>query len=263
MTQKIISIKKRVNEIANRAFVTRDANFDISNKYPSKYLPEVQGNFPGSLEKQFIPNNPELWELDNYEKFLEVRRQSITDMINSFLAGLLEKSSAADSVVEKDWAEMIDGGENNYVEFKSTLRWDMREERVNKDLEKVIAKTISAFMNSEGGTLFIGVDDEGKILGLQNDYKTFGQKQDRDGFLLALTNIINKFLGKETHQYISSRVLQIQGIDMGVVEVSNSAFPVYVKSGQNEEFYIRASASSQPMGIREATDYINVHWTNG
>lgn len=255
--------KKKVNEIANRAFVTRDANFDISNRYPSEYLSDVQDKFPGSLEKQFIPNNPDLWELEKYEKFLEVRRQLITDEMNAFLTDLLEKSNSTDLTAQRDWREIIDGGENDYVEFKSTLRWDMREERVNKRLEQVIAKTISAFLNSEGGTLFIGVNDDGEVIGLDNDYKTLDKKQDRDGFLLALTNTINNYLGRDTHQYITSRVLEIEGKDVGVIEVSNSAFPVYVQSNQGDEFYIRASASSQPMGIREATDYISTHWANG
>ena len=42
--------------------------------------------FPGSL-KQFIPNNPDLWELEKYEKFFEVR-QLITNEMNAFLTDL-------------------------------------------------------------------------------------------------------------------------------------------------------------------------------
>lgn len=39
-----------------------------------------------------------------------------------------------------------------------------------KSLKKIfISKTVAKFMNSERGTLFIGVDDDGNIIGLEND----------------------------------------------------------------------------------------------
>jgi predicted HTH transcriptional regulator len=44
-------------------------------------------------------------------------------------------------------------------------------------LEKVISKTIAAFMNSEGDTLFIGVDDDdGNVVGLENDFQLLKKK---------------------------------------------------------------------------------------
>ena len=65
--------------------------------------------------------------------------------------------------------ELVLIGENEKLELKSTLRYDIRENTVNKKLEFVIAKTISAFLNSEGGILIIGVDDDGNALGLDKD----------------------------------------------------------------------------------------------
>jgi hypothetical protein len=48
-------------------------------------------------------------------------------------------------------------------------------------MEKIIAKTVSAFMNAEGGTLYSSVDDENNVIGLQEDYQTL-KKQNSDGF---------------------------------------------------------------------------------
>lgn len=62
-------------------------------------------------------------------------------------------------------------GDNNKIEFKSTLCWDLREEKVNSKLEEVV-KSIAAYSNGEGTTLFIGVDDEGNILGQEYDFKS-------------------------------------------------------------------------------------------
>ena len=89
-----------------------------------------------------------------------------------------------------DWKVIIDKGENDLVEFKSSLWWDYRQEKINKTLEIVIVKTISAFLNTAGGMLFIGLDDEGTILGLDKDYCRMS-KNNSDGFLLTLTNLIN------------------------------------------------------------------------
>ena len=117
-------------------------------------------------------------------------------------------------------------------------------------------------MNSGGGKLFIGVDDEGKILGIEKDYDTLRNKN-KDGFFLQLTQVINQYLGKEFNQYASAKVININGKDVCVVNVTSSAMPVYVKSaGKPEDFYIRANASSQPMSIREANDYIRTNWEN-
>jgi len=67
-------------------------------------------------------------------------------------------------------SEILKQDENRFLEFKSSLRWDYRQEKLNPILEDVIIKTVAAFGNSDGGILLIGVDDDKNILGLQNDY---------------------------------------------------------------------------------------------
>jgi len=248
--------KKKVNEIANRAFITRDADYEISDKKPCDHLPEVEKKYPGALEQQFIPMDSSLWIVEKYDDFLEERRKLIADGINTFLRKLQKPGGG-----EKNWKEIILRGENNFVEFKSSMRWDYRENRVNKTLEHVIAKTISGFLNTEGGTLFIGVEDDGNICGIEKDYSTF-KKQNRDGFLLCFDEIVNNYLGKEFHQYILGKIETIAGKDVFIVEVSQSGTPVYVSHDGKKEFYIRASASTQPMGIKEALEYIISHWNN-
>lgn len=255
--------QKKVNEIANRAFITRDTNYQISNKPPIDYLSAITDKYPDILKKHLIPEEKSLWTVENYEKFLEVRRGLIAARINEFLQML--KSSAkseADSVVSVDWLELIEKGENNFIEFKSSIRWDYKQSVVNKELEHVIAKTISAFMNTEGGKLIIGVDDDGNILGLDNDFKTLGNKQNIDGFLLQIDSIVNSYLGKEFHEYINVVIENLSGRDICIIDISDSSQPVFVQNQGKDEFFIRASASSQPLSMREATDYIAVHWAD-
>jgi hypothetical protein len=249
--------KQKVNEIANRAFITRDTNFEISDENPSEYLKKVSEKFPEALKQQMIPSDQSLWSVEMYNDFLVARRRMIADTINLFLETL--KGKEVEEATNYD--EVISGGENDYVEFKSSLRWDFVQGNVNKLMEHIIAKTISAFMNAEGGKLLIGVSDNGEIVGIEKDYETLKNKN-KDGFLLQLTQVINQYLGKEFNQYVSIKIVQLQDKDVAVVDVTNSAMPIFLKNSDKEEFYIRASASSQPMSIREANEYIRTHWEN-
>ena len=74
---------------------------------------------------------------------------------------------------EAEILSLICKGESETLEFKSSLRWDMKNSKKDIKLEEVIIKTIAAFNNSEGGILLIGVGDDGSILGLDSDYSTF------------------------------------------------------------------------------------------
>ena len=60
-------------------------------------------------------------------------------------------------------------GESASLEFKSTFRWDLREGHINRSLENVVMKTLAGYMNSQGGTLLIGLSDDGGIVGPEND----------------------------------------------------------------------------------------------
>jgi len=254
--------KKKVNEIANRAFITRDTNFELSDKPPAKYLPEISSKYPGNLEKQYIPTNEELWEIEKYEAFLEKRRELIAKGINTLLGDLKNRTEPSkEPEPEEDWLGIINKGENDYVEFKSSSRWDYNLNQVNKKLEYVIVKTLAAFINTEGGRLFIGVDDDKTLLGIENDYATLGKKQDQDGFLLNLTNVINTYLGKEFHQNITVKIKTINNKDICCIEITPRNGPAFLKNKDgSEEFFIRASASTQPMGVRETNEYINSRW---
>lgn len=169
------------------------------------------------------------------------------------------KKRQIDQMDESTWKSIIAKGENDRTEFKSSMRWDYRQEKPNKVLEKVIAKTVSAFLNSEGGRLFIGVDDDGNILGLDKDYSCIS-KANSDGFLLSLTNLINNQLGKSFHRFLNIRIVSIDNKDVCVINIEASDKPVFLGNQPNEEFFIRASASSQPLGMRETYNYIQSHW---
>jgi len=163
------------------------------------------------------------------------------------------------SIIDNKIRKIIVQGENDQVEFKSSLRWDYNKNELNKFLELPIMKTISAFLNSEGGILLIGVDDSGKIIGIEQDYPTL-KKQDADGFIQFLVQMINTRIGKEYNENISAHIKNVKNNDVCIVSVNASKVPVFVKYDNKEEFYIRASATSQSLNVREATEYIRMHF---
>jgi hypothetical protein len=150
-------------------------------------------------------------------------------------------------------------GESNMVEFKSSLRFDYVENKINKELEYVIAKTISAFLNASGGTLLIGVDDSGKVLGLEADYETL-KKKNSDGFIVYLTQIINYYLGKNTHRYLNITIESLQDKEICLIQILPAKKPTYVNHNERQEFFVRITSSVQPMDVRDAHDYIVNHW---
>jgi len=244
--------KKRVNEIANRVPLTKSGNLDIFNDAPEEYLPKVQEKNPGALEKLFVPQNKSLWKVENYEEFLDKRRELIVGEINKFMNSLLTEQGAS----EFSTKELIKEEEGERLEFKSSLRYDFRREQVNKELEKAVAKTVSGFMNSNGGILLIGVNDNGEVEGLQKDYNTL-RKSNRDGFELQLTQVLEKYIGKGNLHKFSTTFEEVNGKDVCKIVVDSSSKPVYLEAEDEDEFYVRQGNSTRPYTMSEAQEYID------
>ena len=249
----------RVNEIANLAFLTKEANLKATDNLPSIYLPHVLGKYPSALKTQFVPENPQLWEIQNYDAFLEERRRLISEGINKFMEDLLKSGTHIEAGI-KSLADIIRAGESSRVEFKSSLRWDHKLSQVNKALELVVLKTIAGLLNTNGGTLLIGIDDSRQIIGIEDDYKTL-QKPDRDGYELHLTQLISSYIGKERCLNVSISYHDSDGRDICMVQVEPSPKPAYVKEGQESKLYIRTGNQTQPLDIQESIEYIKEHWS--
>ena len=116
-------------EITNRAVLTEIANRNKSNDMAEQYLTEISDEFPDALKLQCVPEDRELWKLENFEVFLENRRVQLALELNKFLNDITETS---EDEVDMDLIEMIEAGENSEVEFKTTLRYDVKQKVTNK-----------------------------------------------------------------------------------------------------------------------------------
>jgi hypothetical protein len=247
------------NSLVNITLVGADLNKrKIRAKAPSIYiqdfLDENEG-LPTSLKSHLINDLDDFGIMsDDYLVFLEKRANAIFNELKIRIKLKHKENKKQDEV-----KELILGGENEKFEMKSTLRFDLRKNIINKKLEHTISKTISAFLNTDGGTLIIGVDDEGNILGLEKDFKTLS-KQDADGFELHFRQIIKKYLGKNFEKHIKIKFPKVDDKEICLVKILKSGKPVFVKYEGNEEFFVRNGNASIPKGRQEQSEYEKLHW---
>lgn len=142
-------------------------------------------------------------------------------------------------------------GENESLEFKSTLRWNFKANKPGKEIELAALKTIAAFMNSEGGSLIIGLGDDGSILGIEAD-----RFPNEDKFLLHFNNLIKQHIGLEFSKYISFCIIRIEDKSIFVVDCRKSELPVYVKHGEDEDFYVRVGPGTRKLPMSAAMQYL-------
>ncbi|WP_035094591.1 AlbA family DNA-binding domain-containing protein [Aquimarina megaterium] len=162
---------------------------------------------------------------------------------------------AQQRLLVRDIEELIESGENERVEFKSSIRYDYYRKATNRDLERVIAKTITGFMNAKGGKLIIGVDDDGNVLGLEKDFKTLKHKN-RDGYERELFRIISTQLGHEACFSNHISFYKLNGEDVCVIDIEPSEKPIYVSDTENTTFYVRTGNATYPLTVKEAVNYL-------
>lgn len=245
-------------ELTNRAILTQVANLSKSAADAAVYLNAVKEQFPNALELQCIPPDPTLWQIEKYEEFLEARRKLLAEHLNHWLGRITAtEESAAPATLE----DLIAEGESDALEFKSSLRWDSKQGDINKKLEDVVVKAVSAFANSQGGSLLIGVDDDGEVIGIEHDYISLGDA-DRDKFELHLRNLLNQQFGTSfVSQRIAIKFHIMDEKDVCQVEIQAAKEPLIVsvtdKNGQKiEKLYVRSGNSSQELQLSQMSAYI-------
>ena len=247
--------RQAVNEIANRAFLTAATNLEISSKPPDKYLAKVEKAYPGALTSQFVPIDPNLWAIDRYRDFLAARRELIARKINEFMKSLV---SETEPPRHRPIGELIKLGESYGLEFKSTLQWDAMQGRQNTDLRLSCLKTIAAFLNSQGGTLAIGVEGDGNISGLDSDLKILSGSTDK--FEQLLTRLISDFIGTSVSPLYRVRFENVNKKKVCVVDVDRSSEPVFVKTEKGKQFFVRVGNTTRALDHEEMLRYTETNW---
>ena len=150
----------------------------------------------------------------------------------------------------------INSGENTQLEFKSTLRWNLHTKKVEPKIENQCLKTVAAYLNSHGGILLIGIDDDGNAIGLSNDVFS-----NEDKMLLHWNSLIKSHLGLEFAHRIKSIFLDLDGKRVLVIQTLRSDTPVFFRRGNDEVFYVRMGNTTHQLKPSEVVAYINQHMT--
>lgn len=255
------------NQIANMAFVDWPDNAAIGKQAPSSYWPAFATRLsPERLKRHMYWHAlPHGWEQLDYDSFLEKRRRKIADVIRAGF-GTLSLAGRDDGVdaPARSTPDLIAAGESVNVEFKSTSRWNVRANQVDKRLEHVIVKTIAGFMNAEGGTLLVGVVDDGSVLGLEADYATLGSKGNRDGYELFLTQLLETNLSGTVGRLVQVTFEAIDGKDVCRIGVAASARAVFARpldGKEHSEFWARIGNSTRQLVGTDMVEYQQDHWT--
>ncbi|WP_320129359.1 RNA-binding domain-containing protein [uncultured Sphaerochaeta sp.] len=163
------------------------------------------------------------------------------------LADALDLLSDADRVRSK-----IREGESKNIEFKETLSIDVAKETKEKYIETSSLKTIVAFLNTDGGTLLIGVSDYGEIRGLDHEIDTFHKNKDK--FLLHWKNLLKERIGQNYYTYINWQIVVID--DKMVLEVICKASDIACYL-DNNEFYVRTNPATDKLEGPRLVEYVN------
>ena len=144
------------------------------------------------------------------------------------------------------------GGESERTEYKSTLRTNLQTGEKDPRMEKAVLKTLVAFLNSRGGTLLIGVSDDGGVSGIDE-----GSFDNRDKLNLHMTNLIASQIGNEFIPYISFKLSDYE--DKGVMRIvcRKSDEPVFLKEGKQETFFVRSGPSSVELTGADLLNYVD------
>jgi hypothetical protein len=246
-----ISDTKKINQIANLASVEWPENLRISKRPPEDYVPALDGSLTGRHRENvyFWHALPQQWWGIEYEDFLVQRRELMSRVIEkawSLMTGGDDSHHEALASV----AEIISSGEADGVEFKSTMRTNLHTGHHDDKMQMSVLKTIAGFLNVEGGTLLIGVSDEGEILGIEKD-----GFPNEDKMALHLVNLVKDRIRELFLPYVHPRFEDMDGIRIMLIKCDRGPRAAFLKDGSILRFYVRAANSTAELQGDSITDY--------
>ena len=247
---------RQVNQIANFALVEWPDNGKISDQPPSAYAPTWHAALTpkGRTDMMRWHALPAEWWNMEYQDFLRERRSLMAKLVHDAyrkLLGDIEPEAAVKLSVQ----ELLSAGETDTVEYKSTLRTNLHTGGVDEKMSLAVLKTLAGFLNAKGGTLMIGVADDGKVVGLSAD--SFASE---DKMALHLVNLIRDRIGDLLLPYIHPHFDEQEGDRVMVVHCEAGPKAAFVKDGAAHRFYVRGANATAELSGNVVTDYVKVRF---
>ena len=244
--------QRETNQIANYALLEWEDNTKIGSRGPAEYGPSMLASLkPDEVVRQYRWHAlPDGWETMSYKAFLAARRERMARIISDAYRRLRADRGpeASDSM---DIGELIAGGEGVHVEFKSSLRVNLHTGEKDSKMELACLKTIAGFLNARGGTLIVGVSDDGETVGVEVD-----EFANEDKMHLHLVSLLRDRIGAQHLMYVHPRFEDRDGARVLVVECWPSNSSAFVKDGSTERFYTRTGAATTELSASQIQDYI-------
>jgi hypothetical protein len=155
------------------------------------------------------------------------------------------------TMTENELIQLIEKGETDILEFKSTLRWNLKSGKAGKEIELACLKTVAAFMNTDGGTLLVGVADDGTISGIAAD-----KFPNDDKYLRHFSAIFEQHIGLNFSDFVEFALLPAKGVSVFVVRCRRSPRPVFITTKKDEMFFIRSGPSSRQLTTSQVITYL-------
>lgn len=253
---------RQIYTIANLAFAQWPDGVDEKSDTPAEICERAALGFDTDRRKrqEYWHALPAGWQhSDDYPKFLERRRHLMARVVRDGFETLSGENGPGDPSI----ADLIGCGESETVEFKSTARTNLRAPKMDPKkgdpkIRHVIAKTVCGFMNNEGGSLLIGVADDGGVPGIDAEMALLS-KPDTDGYELLVRGILNGHLSIATAQIVRIGFERHAGRTVCLVRVGAAPKPVFSKSpgggGEPIEFWVRSGNQTIQLHGDRAEDY--------
>ena len=249
-----ITAIRDTNQIANYALVEWGDNVRISDQAPIDYLPEMKARFDQSVLDRMYRHHalPDNWEHLEYREFLEKRRELMAQVIAEGYATLIASEIEQDvGAGDFDLSQVVINGESEAVELKSTMRTNLHTGTKDPRMELAVLKTLAGFLNTNGGTLIVGVSDDGSPIGIETDGFP---NEDKMG--LHLVNIVKSRMGIQAMTSLHAHFDDHDDCRVMVVKCRRAPSPVFVKDGETERFYIRTGPSTTELSASQTQEYV-------
>lgn len=174
------------------------------------------------------------------------------DLAQDNLGQKLYRMLAKDAISEEDQIKLlIPNNESKMLEFKETFSLDVKKGSKEKYIEKSALKTIGAFLNSEGGELLIGVNDDGEVLGVDEEVNKFYKNTDK--YLLNFKNHLKSKIGAGFYPLIDYKMVEVDGKNVMRVSCGIANTPCFL---DETEFYVRSGPSTDMLEGKKQHEFI-------
>ncbi len=248
-----VTERRDTNQIANYAYVEWTDNLKIGDKDPKVYMPKFEGllrqdgfsdaALEGMYELHALPAG---WQEMEYQEFLEARRPMMAALVKRGFDMIGAPASGPTAVV--DIAALVAGGESGDVEFKSTLRTNLHTGKHDSRMQDAVVKTVAGFLNQRGGSLVIGVHDDGTPIGIDVDGFASEDKMDQ-----CLTSLLSDHLGSAVWANLHANFEDLGRHRVLRVQCDAAIRPVYDQQGR---FFVRTGHATRELTPKEAAEFV-------